>query len=55
MYTIGRKHRIQTVGRKPLRKPEPYIGSSNLQEEEGGVLTFEKTHNPIITHIINLV
>jgi len=31
MYTIGRKwHRIETVGRKPLSKPEPYIGCSAL-------------------------
>jgi len=36
MYTIGRKwHRIETVGRKPLSKPEPYIGCSALYEEEG--------------------
>jgi len=35
MYAIGRKwHRIETVGRKPLSKPEPYIGCSALQEEE---------------------
>ena len=35
MYTIGRKwHRIETVGRKPLSKPEPYIGCSALEEEE---------------------
>ena len=34
MYTIGRKwHRIETVGRKPLSKPEPYIGCSALSEE----------------------
>ena len=31
MYTIGRKwHRIETVGRNPLSKPEPYIGCSAL-------------------------
>jgi len=29
MYAIGRKqHRIETVGRKQLSKPEPYIGCS---------------------------
>jgi len=31
MYTIGsRWHRIETVGRKLLSKPEPYIGCSAL-------------------------
>ena len=27
-------HRIETAGKKPLSKPEPYIGCSALQEEE---------------------
>jgi hypothetical protein len=37
MYIIGRKwYRIETVGRKPLSKPEPYIGCSALEEEEEG-------------------
>jgi hypothetical protein len=35
MYINGRKwHRIETVGRKPLSKPELYIGCSALYEEE---------------------
>jgi len=31
MYAIGRKwHRIEAFGRKPLNKPEPYTGCSDL-------------------------
>ena len=45
MYTIGRKwHRTETVGRKPLSEPEPYIGCSALEEEEAGRQIVQDVH-----------